>query len=423
MEEINKKVITNNKKSVIKMYGKTVSYKLICVAIGFINSMLINRCLGVALRGEYTTITNWASLLQLFLNLGVGTTYPAFKRKYPKESKMIFTTLGFSMSGIYLIILIIAFFFVDIEYKYIGLIAYLTTMENFLIFIAIVEDVSKRNIINIVTSFCHTCVLGIIFIFARYNLDAVLISIILNHVVLCVAFLSFYKVKKVNFKVMSMDLIKEIFIIAIPAMFMNMLMYLNYHADVLFLSEMTKDSVEVGLYGTAVTLGNMLWIVPDAFKDIIYNRVAKKDNTSEVIVAILCNIVICSVFLIGFIICGKWFLKTMYGIEYISAYPLVLMLFFGTFPMILYKLIHPVYIANGKTKIVVYLLGIAVIINIVANIILIPKYKGIGAAIASIISYMICGIAFLLKFIKDYDISLFLIIKKISNIIYEKMNR
>lgn len=422
MEDINKKVIVNSKKSVIKMYGKTVSYKLICVAIGFINSILINRCLGVALRGEYTTITNWASLLQLFLNLGIGTTYPAFKRKYPKDSKIIFTTLGFLMSGIYLIILIIAFFFIDIQYKYIGLIAYLTTMENFLIFIAIVEDVSKRNIINIVTSFCHTCVLGVIFIFARHNLDAVLISIILNHVILCIAFLLFYKVKKVNFKIINITLIKEVFIIAIPAMFMNMLMYLNYHADVLFLSQMTKDSVQVGLYGTAVTLGNMLWIIPDAFKDIIYNRVAKKDNPGEVVVAILCNIVICSIFLIGFVICGKWFLKTMYGIEYISAYPLVLMLFFGTFPMVLYKLIHPIYIANGKTKIVVGLLTIAVITNIVGNIIFIPRYKGMGAAIASVISYMICGIAFLLKFIKDYNISLFLIIRKVSNIIYEKIS-
>ena len=74
--------VNNRKeKSVVALYGKTVSYKLICVIIGFLNSILINRCLGVALRGEYTTITNWASLLQLVLNLGIGTAYPAFKRR------------------------------------------------------------------------------------------------------------------------------------------------------------------------------------------------------------------------------------------------------------------------------------------------------------------------------------------------------
>ena len=51
-----------SKKSLIGLYGKTVVYKLICVVVGFLNSILINRCLGVALRGEYTTIINWASM-------------------------------------------------------------------------------------------------------------------------------------------------------------------------------------------------------------------------------------------------------------------------------------------------------------------------------------------------------------------------
>ncbi len=108
-----------SKYTLIKMYGKTVSYKLICVAIGFVNSILINRCLGVSLRGEYTTIMNWASLLQLMLNLGIGTTYPAFKRKYPNEAKSMFTTIGLIMSTLYLIVIVIISPFVNSSTKYI----------------------------------------------------------------------------------------------------------------------------------------------------------------------------------------------------------------------------------------------------------------------------------------------------------------
>ena len=407
--------MNNNRKekSIVVLYGKTVSYKLICVVIGFLNSILINRCLGVALRGEYTTITNWASLLQLFLNLGIGTTYPAFKRKYTGQAKTIFSTLTLAVTVIYLLVAVVLFSFVSTAIRFIIVIALLTTIENLLIFIAIVEDVSKRNVINVVTSCIHTCVLFLIFFFIKKNLSAIFAAIILDHLVLCCSFVYLYKLKEINFHLVTKKMLNEIFAIAIPAMLMNMLMYFNYHADILFLSAITKNNVEVGLYGTAVTLGNMLWIVPDAFKDILYNRAAKKDNPNEVIIAIICNFVLCIVILLGFVILGKLFLKFMYGEEFVAAYPLVLMLFVGTLPMVLYKLIHPIYIANGQTKDVVFLLAIAVASNFVGNLILIPKFEGMGAAIASVISYSICGIAFYLKFTKDYSVNMILSAKSV----------
>lgn len=393
-------------KSTVALYGKTVVYKLVCVAIGFLNSILINRCLGVTLRGEYTTITNWASLVQLFLNLGIGTAYPAFKRRNPENGKIIFSTIVLCMTSLYFVLASLMFPFVDSSVKYIIAIAIITAIENLLIFIAVVEDVSKRNAINIVTSCIHTCVLIFVFFILTQNLNAVLFAVIFDHLVLCCSFVFLYRIKEFSFRLINKKVIKDILVVAIPAMLMNMLMYLNYHADVLFLSEITKNNVEVGLYGTAVTLGNMLWIVPDAFKDILYNRATKKDNPDEVVVAIICNFIICIVILIGFVILGKWFLNLMYGQEYVAAYPLVLMLFTGTLPMVLYKLIHPIYIANGKTKIVVILLSIAVVSNFVGNILLIPRLEGMGAAIASVISYSICGVAFYFKFTKDFSVNI-----------------
>lgn len=405
-------------KSTVALYGKTVVYKLVCVAIGFLNSILINRCLGVALRGEYTTITNWASLVQLFLNLGIGTAYPAFKRRNPENGKIIFSTIVLCMTSLYFVLASLMFPFVDSSVKYIIAIAIITAIENLLIFIAVVEDVSKRNAINIVTSCIHTCVLIFVFFILNQNLNAVLFAVIFDHLVLCCSFVFLYRIKEFSFRLINKKVIKDILVVAIPAMLMNMLMYLNYHADVLFLSEITKNNVEVGLYGTAVTLGNMLWIVPDAFKDILYNRATKKDNPDEVVVAIICNFIICIVILIGFVILGKWFLNLMYGQEYVAAYPLVLMLFTGTLPMVLYKLIHPIYIANGKTKIVVILLSIAVVSNFMGNILLIPRLEGMGAAIASVISYSICGVAFYFKFTKDFSVNILssvkMMIKKIK---------
>src|SRR5699024_6006474 len=150
--------------------------------------------------------------------------------------------------------------------------------------------------------------------------------------------------------------------------------------------------------------------------DILFNRAAKKDNPQESMVAIFVNIILCLVVLIGFIIFGKWFLGVMYGNEFIAAYPLVLLLFTGTFPMALFQLIHPIYITNGNTGIVVLLLLVAVLVNCIGNMILIPIYSGVGAAIASIISYMICGIIFFIKFQYDYKVSISVAIKNIKKL-------
>lgn len=403
---MNKEVSSEKSKVLIETYGKPVAFKLVCVAVGFLNSVLINRCLGVALRGEYTVITNWASFIQLFLNLGVGTAYPAFKRKDPQNSKKIFSTITVVMGAIYLLITFVLIPFVNAQNRYILLLATITTIENLLIYIAIVEDVTKRNVINVLTSIIHAIVLVAVLFLYKRNLNAVMVAILFDHLLLCASFIYLYRIHEFDIKCINREIVISIFRIAIPAMLMNMLMYLNYHADILFLGYLVDDTVEIGLYGTAVTLGNMLWIIPDAFKDVLFNRAAKKDNPQEILLAILCNFLLCVVVLFGFIILGRAFLRIMYGQEYVAAYPLVLLLFVGTLPMILYKLIHPIYIANGNTKVVVTLLGVAVAINIIGNIALIPQFKGVGAAVSSVISYSICGIAFFVKFEQDYNVNL-----------------
>lgn len=410
--------IKNNQ--LTRIYGITVSYKLIVVIITFLNSILINRTLGVELRGEYTTIINWASLLQLFLNLGIGSAYPAIKRRYPEKSKSVFSTLFFAIAGVYAVAFVIIGGFFDADIRYILLVSYTLTLESVIIFIALVENVTKKNFINIITATLHTVILLVIFLFCKGNLDAVLWAVIIDHIVLTFALVYYNKIWKFDLANLNKDILIEITRISIPALLMNMLMYMNYHADILFLSAMTSDSYVVGLYGTAVTLGNMLWIIPDAFKDILFNRAARKDNPEEILAAIFGNMIICLVVLIGFIVLGKWFLGFMYGEEFIDAYLLVLLLFIGTFPMALYKLIHPIYIANGKTGIVVLLLSIAVGVNFIGNLILIPIYSGVGAAISSIVSYMICGVAFFIKFKHDYDIKVIGTLKYIGKFIIQK---
>ena len=364
------------------------------------------------LRGKYTTIINMASLIQLFLNLGIGNSYARFKRKKLSLSKNFFSTIMYLQLIIYLVLMIPIFFMTDGDGKYIIIISILCVVENQVVSISIVEDIVKKNKLFLLTNIVYLLLLVINYFFYNHNFNALMLVVIINYIIVILTLVLKFKLISFNVKLINKEKIIKLLKISIPIMLMNMLMYVNYHADVLFLKFMTNDYYSIGLYGTAVTLGNMLWIIPDAFKDIIYNRSARKDNANEIFVAILINILFCIIILIGFVVFGKLFLRIMYGQDFVNAYYLVITLFIGTIPMILYKLIHPLYISNGKVKIVVLFLLFAALINIVGNLVLIPIYGAFGAAISSVLSYALCGLAFFIKFKKDYKVS----IKKIKEI-------
>ena len=68
--------------------------------------------------------------------------------------------------------------------------------------------------------------------------------------------------------------------------------------------------------------------------------------------------------------------------------------------MVFFKMIAQYNVVNKKQIINVIMLSVSVLVNIVLNILLIPKYGIIGAAIASIIGYFICAIVFVVYFSK-----------------------
>ena len=74
--------------------------------------------------------------------------------------------------------------------------------------------------------------------------------------------------------------------------------------------------------------------------------------------------------------------------------------------MIIYKLIHPLYIANGKQKAILTILFISVLINVILNYIFIPKYNIYGAALSSVFSYSLCSVIFLVLFCKEYNVKI-----------------
>lgn len=412
--------------SSMQLFASSVGVKLISVVLSFANSILINRFLGVELRGEYTVILNYANLIQLALNLGIGNTYPTFKKNHPGVAQPLFIRIIAGQTLVYLLFIVVLNI---IKYTYdiffISLLALVMMLEGQVSFIAIVDCLKQRNKVLFVTSVCYTAALGFIYIFARQNLSLILALTVLNHLISSFLYLRFLNTKGSEERILlSKKIVKEISITAIPTMLMNILMYCNYNISVIMLDLLVGNSYTLGLYGTAVTLGNMIWKVPDAFKDVLYNRAVKRDNPKEVAACIIFCMVIAISCIVIFALIGRQLLSFFYGRDFVPAYQLVQLMFIGTIPMIFYKLIHPLYIVNGKARLITIVLLSAVVANVILSIVLIPRYDAMGAAFSSVGAYGICGLIFLGIFQRDYKTNYFylmkLIFKKIKNKVLKK---
>ena len=73
-------------------------------------------------------------------------------------------------------------------------------------------------------------------------------------------------------------------------------------------------------------------------------------------------------------------------------------LFVGIESMIFYKMVYSYNISRGKRTVNLLFLGIAAVVNIIGNLIFIPLYGIWGAAIMSVVSYLVCGLCFLVYF-------------------------
>lgn len=387
-----------------KIYLLAIFSKVSIIFISLLSSVFINRLLGTELKGEYTYVKNIIDIIIPILSMGIGQTYSTYKRKYGDNIYNYFVSLSFFQSLFSLFICIIVYLSTHNYYlSFAFLISSSSILRANILYIAAIEDVKRRDFNNIFYKLLYLVMVFLIYIFKIKSLNIALLLLSIDDLIIICGTFKSYKFK-VNFKNLNNKIkIKNIYKLAFTSMLMNLMISLNYSLDVIFLKKMTSNSL-VGLYGVGIQLANMFWIIPDAFKDVIANKTARKDSVEEIVLVIKMCIYIALIIIIIFIIFGKKIICFMYGSEFVDSYIPTVILFFGCICMIIYKLIHPLYIAKGKQLKVLIILTVSVVINVISNIIVIPKYSIYGAALSSVLSYSVCGGLFLYVFSKEYSI-------------------
>jgi len=178
-----------------------------------------------------------------------------------------------------------------------------------------------------------------------------------------------------------------------------------YHSDVLLIRYFLPLE-KVGSYKAALVLAEMLWLLPLAFQKVLMHHVSEmwaKSRDSELsgIIHNIAKYVTLALILLGLglFVAAEPFVKLYFGPEFQDAVLPLRVLLIGSLGYGIARVINPVIEATGYIREGIRISAIIVALNIGLNIIFIPMYGIMGAAIATGISYFakLIQYAFLLK--------------------------
>jgi O-antigen/teichoic acid export membrane protein len=173
----------------------------------------------------------------------------------------------------------------------------------------------------------------------------------------------------------------------------NILTFLNYRVDTLLLNYFINP-VATGIYVVAVQIAEQLWMLSSSVSTVLLPRLSELDNEEEKR-RILTPLVSRWVFLVSVVgalflsILVKPLINIFLGSVYVPAAAALIWLLPGIVALTLSRILANDIAARGRPEINMYIAAVAVFLNVVFNLVLIPIMGINGSALASTISYTI----------------------------------
>lgn len=226
--------------------------------------------------------------------------------------------------------------------------------------IMLVQNIRIKLIANIINSVVTAACYGVFWVLLPASVFPVVMTVFCADLLIVAIYLIKEKTR-LTLKYFDAEFSKSVLKFGIVPMLASLLVTLNYSVDIFFLRRM-GEPIELSYYSLAAGIMNYVWLIPDAFKDVVFSRVAREEKSASIPFAIKCSIIILIAMVVGFSLFGKVFITIMYGVEFVNAYSVTMILFLGVFSMVLFKVLGIVLIAEGKRIPYFLLLLVSVIV-------------------------------------------------------------
>jgi len=379
--------------------------QLLGAIANFLLVVIIARELGPEGNGFYALAILVPTMMVSFLSFGVGpaTVYHISRKSFdPYQAKKSNIKLALMVIALGVIIIIpLLLLWGDLLFPGIPLLYLLIAVASFPLAILIsflnsilqgLEDFKAFNLTILLPPYVNLAFVFIALALLKLGVSGALVGYFVGQfvgLVVVMIFMRRYSPSQQKGSHFESDnsYVRKTFSYGLRAHLSNILAFVNYRAD-LFLVNFFLNPAAAGVYVIAIYIAEKLWMVSQAASTVLLPRLSAMHHDSKARLK-LTNKFFWLVSVVTTILGGLaglllyFFLKPIFGENYVSALPV----FFWLLPGIIAGAGERIYsnciAAAGKPEWNMYVSFLVVLLNIIFNIVLIPKYGLLGAAWAT----------------------------------------
>lgn len=385
---------------------------------GLLTSILYARLLGAEGKGLFTAILVFPQLVLNLGRLGVKRSIAlAIGKNLYSDDKVYGSSLFlcFLTSIISIGVIIFYFNFVSAtEYSWglIGIVLALIPLQFFDNYVSGTfegrEQIIEINLINHVKKVIEIASIFLLIYLLDFGLYGAVFTQFLMY--LTIAILSIYFVNKVHKSIklkIDAEVCKFLFTNGVKYAIPFFLLSLIYKVDILILERMVSAS-HVGVYSIGVAVAQLIWQVPTTINIVLFSRILNTRKSEDAVnrTTQLLRLLVPFVLLAGILLFffANIFVSIFYGEEFIESTLVIQVLLPGIIALVFSKIIHADIQGRGEPLFVLMPFIVALSLNIILNLILIPEYGIVGAAFASSLSYVVEAALIIFKFKKKFSL-------------------
>jgi O-antigen/teichoic acid export membrane protein len=181
------------------------------------------------------------------------------------------------------------------------------------------------------------------------------------------------------------------------------MLFLLFRVDLFLLNQAGQGAASVGIYSVAIQLAERIWVFTGFAGQVMMPRIAAWVNEDErrtelTVLTMRFTFWLSLILLVLVLVFGGWLISLLFGEAFVEAVIPLYLIMPGIVMYNFSRVLGADFSARGRPQINSVLFTLALVVNVGANLILIPRFDYVGAALASSLSYSALGGASILIF-------------------------
>ncbi len=270
------------------------------------------------------------------------------------------------------------------------------------------EQMRKANLINWLTALLTLVLASVLVWMLKLGVNGALFSLMFSNLLVSAYAVNLLRKEYTITLSLRNPLIYNMIRLGVVFALSFLMIQLNYRIDILLL-QWLADAKEVGLYSLGVSIAELLWQIPLAVSVVVMTRSANSTDTALMnanTARLLRLSLIAGVVLSLAIYLTAPLVIPLIWPAYIQSIGIVQTILPGIVILIVFRILSGQLSGMGKPNVAIKALAPSLVLNILLNLLLIPRYGGIGAAIATNISYLTGTLIYVLLYCRITGTSL-----------------